>query len=107
MHRVRRALNDVAKELQQQRYERVEGQEMGRASHWRRPQRPHSCCLPRTRRPLRRRPRAPAPHRRRRHYRRTRPRLQVLPLQLPPEPPPTFHHQVSLTTHIITIIKFG
>lgn len=69
---------------------------MGGAGRRRGPQRPYRCRVPRTRRSLRRRPRTPPRHRRCRRHRGARSWIQVLSLQLPPKPPPTFHRQVYI-----------
>lgn len=67
---------------------------MGRSDHRRRSQRAHGGRVPRTRWSLRRSPRAPSRDRRCSCYRGTHPRLQVLPMQLSPEPPSPFRHPV-------------
>lgn len=67
---------------------------MGRAGHRRRPQRLDSRHLPCSRRPNGGRSRATPRHRRRCRDGGDHPRLQVLSLQLPPQPPPPLHRQV-------------
>lgn len=83
-------LGDVAKKLQQQRSHQGE-EEMGRAGHRRRPQRLDSRHLPCSRRPNGGCSRATPRHRRRCRDGGDHPRLQVLSLQLPPQPPPPLH----------------
>ena len=77
---------------------------MGRSDHRRRPQRTNVGSLSRQSGTRRRRPREAPRHRRRRRDGGNRPRLPILSLQLPPEPPPPRSHPVrtSLGRHYRT-----
>lgn len=81
----------------QRRGGRSEGTEMGRGGHRRWPQRPNRRRVPGPRWPLGRRARAASRHWRSRCDGGADPWLQVLPLQLSPEPSATCRHQVGLS----------